>query len=152
VPIPSWRSDIAAPIRRARPASAPARTATPAETRPSRTDGNGWVTRSLAERRIAAPGGASDVDELVGVRDEVVDQPRPAVTDLRSDPGNEHVERDRRHHQAAFGIASHRRRRSAAGSEHPFETGIVEPGRLLEPPDDRADAAPDGDIAHQLGR
>jgi len=117
-PIPSWRTVIATPIRAASSRGAPATAATPPLTMPSRTDGKGWVSRthpasqSGAGRRLS--GGGSDVDELGEVRDEVVDQPLATVRHLRSDPGDEGVQGDRRHHQGPVPIASHDRRRPTA--------------------------------------
>ena len=41
--------------------------------------------------------------------------------------------------------------RPATGSEHPFESTLVESGRPAEVVDDLDDAAPDHDVAQQLG-
>src|SRR6478672_12067450 len=147
VPIPSWRSVIASPIRSATSGAPPATRAIAPLTRPSRIEGNGCPRRSHPTTRWPVRGrggdGPSDVDELVEVRDEVLDQALAAVLHLRPDPRHEHIERDRRHHQAAIPVPPDDRRRTATGSEHPFETRLIEPGRPPEVADDLADAAAD---------
>src|SRR6185369_14318159 len=144
------RSVIATPMRVATSAVPPATVATPPLTSPSSTDGKGWVRRTQPRARDPTVGAESDVDELAEVRDEVLDEPIAAVGDLRADAGNERVEGDRRHHQPALAIAAHDRRRSPAGSEHPFETVLVQAGRPPEIGHDLDDPAANRDVAHQL--
>ena len=76
-------------------------------------DADGGAAKS-ADRRTERPGGraapegpgsaTSDVDEVVEVRDEVVDQAVAAVGGLRADARHERIERDRRDQEMALAI------------------------------------------------
>src|SRR5690349_17712621 len=102
-PIDAWSSSIATPSRAAVAGSPPATSDTAPATRPSRAEGNGWIRRTTPAARAAGLGpGRSDVDELVEVRDEVLDQPCPAVGHLCPDPRDERVQRDGRDHQVTL--------------------------------------------------
>ena len=56
--------------------------------------------------------------------------------DLRADAGDQRVQGDRRHHEVAVAVTTDDGRRAAAGSEHPFETALVQAGRRPEVLDD----------------
>src|SRR5215210_7298415 len=94
----------------------------------------------------------SDVDELVEVRDQVFDEARAPVGDLRPNPRHESPKRDRRNHQAAVPVATDRGWRPATRSEHPFEFAVLEPGRSTEIVDDLDDSPPNRDVTHELRR
>src|SRR6187401_1791059 len=158
-PIEVWRAVIATPRRTAVITSAPASIATTPTTRPSSRHGKGWVSRISAPSRSVGPGrppwptpaAGSDVDDLVEVLDQVLDQAVAPVRDLSPDPGHQGVQGDRRDDEPALRIAPDDGGRPAAGSEHPFETAIIQAGGALECLDHLDDAAPDHDIAEQLG-
>src|ERR687889_2392191 len=117
---------------------------------PSSTEGNGWVSRSQPRARRPMPAERSDVDQLAEVRHEVLDEAIPAVGDLRADPRDEGEERDRRNHQLTVAIPTDDRRRTAAGSEHAFETRLVQARCAAEILDHLHHAAPDRDVPHEL--
>src|SRR5262245_14197379 len=112
-PIDTWSASIASPSRRASPTVPPARSARAVVARPLSAEGNGWPSWTRPRMRSSAvtgspargwtgpsPGtGASDVDELVEVLDEVVDEPAASVGDARSDARDEREQADRRHDQ-----------------------------------------------------
>src|SRR3954468_11594682 len=153
VPIEAWSAVIDRPSAAAVPVSAPAMSATPATTTPSSKDGKGCDSRTNPAATAAGPpdrAGRSDVDDLVEVLDEVFTQPISSIGDLRPDPGYQGVERDGRDDETALRVTADDCRRPAAGSEHPFETTLVQARRPTEVIDDLDDAATDHDVAHQL--
>src|SRR5262245_52962772 len=93
-------------------------------TRPFRSDGNGCPRRRrsrvvASERpRVAAltgdPPVGSDVDELVEVRDEVLDEPLAGVAGPRPKARRERVEADRRDDLVAGRVLAERCRGPAA--------------------------------------
>src|SRR4051794_32954523 len=94
VPMPSWRRVIDTARTTIRSAAAPAMAATAPTTIPSRTDGNGCVSRIQPTSRRPTPVRPSDVDELGEVLDQVLDEAIAPVGDLRADPRDERELRD----------------------------------------------------------
>src|SRR5207344_3130690 len=82
---------------------------------------------------------SSDVDELVEVRDEVLDQALTGVGDLGADPGHQGPQRDGRDDEAPLGVVADGGGRATPGSEHPFEFGFSEVRRAPEVVDDLHD-------------
>src|SRR6187549_2117628 len=143
-PIDTWSAVIATPSRTAVVASAPASSATAPATRPSSKQGKGWVRRTrppirsigLGRRPCPSPAAGSDVDDLVEVLDQVFDQPLAPIRDLCPDPGHEGEQGDRRDDEMTLRIASDDGWWPSTGSEHQFETSIIETGGALEGRDD----------------
>src|SRR3954468_13911319 len=146
-PMANWSAaiDTASLVAVATPP--PARSATPKTTIPSRTEGNGWTSRTMPAARAAK---GSDVDELVEVLDEVVDQPVAAVRGLAVDPRYERVESDCRDHLPTLGVPAERRHRTAAGSEHTLDIRFAQACGLAEIGEDSDDATALRDVAHHL--
>src|SRR5687767_14204675 len=148
-PIPNWSSVIETPRTSAAASVPPATSATAATTAPSSSDGNGWTSRTSPRSRSPDAGpGPSDVDELGEARNQVLDQSRPTIGDLRAAPRHEREQRDGRNHQASFAVPADGRGRPTAGCEHAFEFPFAEPGRAAEVLDDLHDPAADRDVPH----
>src|SRR4029077_18055604 len=101
IPIEACRAALSTPGRTPRGTSPAATRAIAAGAMPSSSDGNGCVSRTHPARRPArdpSPGrgapGASDVDDLLEVLDQVFDEPVPAVLDLGVDARDEGIEGD----------------------------------------------------------
>ena len=112
---------------------------------------------AIAETETEPPAGSTggDASPRVAVRVHPAmvhtTHPLAAVRDLGPDPGNQRPQGDGRDHQAALRVVTDRRRRPAAGSEHPFEFLLGELGRAAEVIDEADQDETDGDVAHHLG-
>src|SRR4029079_14431651 len=148
-PMANWSDIIDSPSSAEVARSPPATRATAETTRPSRTDGNGWTSRTSPATRAARP---SDVDELVEVLDEVVDEAIAPVRRFPADTRHEGIQRDRRYDLMTLRVPAERCHRPAAGSEHPFAIGLAQVCRLPEVGEDTDDATTLGDVAHHLRR
>src|SRR6187200_409506 len=110
VPIETCSAVIDTPSWTAVGGSAPAMSAMPATTTPSRSDGNGCPSRMTPPTTAPAP---SDVDDLVEVLDQVLDEASAAIGELRPYARDERVERHGRDDEAALRVTSDDRRRAA---------------------------------------
>src|SRR5215212_1925218 len=154
-PMDACIASIESASRPAVAGSAPATVAMAAVAREFKSDGKGWTRRMIPATRASAgsregAGRPSDVDELVEVRDEVLDQAGAAVRDQTSKPRHERPQADRRNDQVSSSVAPDRSRSTTPESEHPFEFRLGEPGRCPEVVDDLDDSPTDDDVAQQL--
>src|SRR6478672_1325467 len=126
-PIDNCMHSMDRPSRDAVTGLAPATTAMPAVATAFKRDGKAWLRRISPTARRSAPGqeAGSDVDQLVEVRDQVVDQPAAAVGHEPADARYQRPQADRRHDQMTAAVAPERARRAATESEHPFEFSLA---------------------------
>src|SRR5258706_15901048 len=98
IPIPSWMTVIARPIRSATSVGPRARIATAPLPSPSSPDGNGWVRRIQPSARSPTVGGGSDVNGLPQIPADIPDEPIAAIGHLGSDARDEREQGDRGDH------------------------------------------------------